>query len=113
MKAKIENGMRRAEDEQDILDMLPIEGSRAVDRIGFDFLAKHGYDTDGAETSGRVCHRILRKMRKNGHVLEYQISPMQEDGTVTAQFFLKKGDELIDRSRKIKLVFGGQIGGEP
>ena len=96
-----------AERSFDIMDHLPPAVAAAVDRLGYDLLQEHGYQTAGAESSQRILRHLERRMKRQGHVLEYCVRPGQEVGTVLLFFRLsdRSGAEL-GRSRVMKIVLG-------
>ena len=111
MKANVRDKKPREAPKEGILDRLPAEVAATIDRIGFEFLHSHGYNTRGEEISERLLNRIQREMRRRGEALDIITKNDPRDGALYVHFELWRGDVLIEKTKSIKLVFG-QIGGK-
>jgi len=89
--------------QSDLLDYLPQEVSDAVDNIGYELLARNGYDVTDAKESQKVQNRLSKELRKRGQSLEYSLKP-SSSGFSVLWFVLKEGDNIVDKSVGIKFV---------
>ena len=88
----------------DILDMLPPECVSEVDRIGYEFLEKNGYNVAGAESSKEAREAIREEMQKRGEVLKYSGAIDGQNKVILVWFTLSKGRKIIARSRGMKFI---------
>ena len=93
------------------IDMLTPEQQAAVDKLGYEFLAEHGYNVDGVERSAKKRRKLKAALRANSQALVYSTFESKEDRTILLFFSLKGADgEFIARSKCIKFIFKGGEG---
>lgn len=95
-------GMRKR--RVDILDLIPAEATEAVDKAGYTFLAKRGYDAMEAATSDEKRAALAEEMKRRGEVLRYAGAVDSEQGAILVWFELWRGRRRIARSVGLKLV---------
>ena len=100
----------------DIFDLLPEEAMKAIDELGYNFLAEMGYDTTRAIESKTQRTKLKKEMRVKGEELRYAGAVDHETKAILVWFELWKGKDRIATSRGIKLLpkasEGGEDGGE-
>ncbi len=99
--------------KMDILDVLPPEAIKAVDELGYKFLASRGYDTEGAIESKEKRKELKEALKTNGEVLQYVGGFNKEDKTILVFFEILKDGKRIATSEGIKFipnVSGGEDG---
>ena len=62
---------RGAENDIDVFSFLPAEAVAAVNRLGFEFLADHGYDALGAWDDAEKCATLEKELAERGEELRY------------------------------------------
>lgn len=100
----------------DIFDFLPKEAMKAIDELGYNFLAERGYDTTRATESKTQRTKLKKALRVNGEELRYAGAVDNETKAILVWFELWKGKERIATSQGIKFLpkpsEGGDNGGE-
>ena len=94
-----------------IMDLVKTAGADAVktvDDLGWQFLADHGYDIrgfDGDEEQATEAHkRVSAALFRNGENLRYGGAVDNDNGHIAVWFSLWRGDDMVARSRVLKLV---------
>ena len=88
----------------DILDLLPEEAIKAIDELGYKFLASRGYDTEGAIESKEVRNKLKEELKANGEKLQYVGGINKENKTILVFFEIIKEGKRIATSEGIKLI---------
>ena len=97
--------------ERGILDVLTPEQQAVVDKLGYEFLAEHGYNVDGVEQSAKKRRKLKAALRANSQALVYSTFESKEERAILLFFSLKGADgETIARSSAIKFIFKGGEG---
>lgn len=94
----------------DIFDLLPEEAMKAIDQIGYDFIASKGYDTEGATESENKRKAIKKSLQADKKELSYRGAVDKDSGAILIWFELKIGDS-IERSQGIKFLQKPSEGG--
>ena len=92
------------EKEIDILDLLPPEVIEAVDKLGCEFLASFGYDTEGAMESKEKQKELRRALKTNNEALQYAGGTNGETGAKVIRFGLYRNGKLIAQSKCIHFL---------
>lgn len=87
----------------DIFDLLPEEAMKAIDKLGYDFLASKGYETEGAIESEDKRKEIKKTLQADNKELSYRGAVDKGTGAILIWFELKQGDS-IERSQGIKFI---------
>ena len=90
------------------------EAQSFVDRHGYEFLKKHGFNVEGAESSVKVRQRLAKEMEKKRTTLQYYAVSNEAEHSNTIYFELVVNGKVVDRSEGAKLIYirGGENAGE-
>lgn len=88
----------------DVLDILPQEAINAIDKLGYDFLAAQGYDTEGAADSEAKRKEIKKALTKDGKKLFYRGATDKETGAILVWYELESEGKCVARSQGIKFI---------
>lgn len=88
----------------DILDLLPPEAFKAVDKLGYELLAEYGYDVEGAEGSAAKQDKLRQALRKNGEELRYSGAIDDKTGAILVWYEIYKNGRRATTGRGIKFL---------
>lgn len=98
----------------DILDILPPEAIKAVDELGYKFLASRDYDVEGAIESKEKRKELKKALEANGETLRYVGGVDKENKTILVFYEIIKDGKRIATSEGLKFIpiipEGGQSG---
>lgn len=96
----------------DIFDLLPQEAIERIDDIGYELLKENGYETEGAKTSKQIQYELKKALARDGRQLIYFSMIEKETGNIIFWFELRKGNDVIARSKVLKFLpdKGGENG---
>lgn len=95
--------------ETGILDFLPAEATKAIDELGYKFLAEQGYSVEGAIESRPKRMAIRREMKKRKEELYVRSAINKSNGAVLVWYELFREGQRVTSSRGLKILPKGVI----
>lgn len=90
--------------EIDVFDLLPPEAIQAVDKLGYEFLAKCGYDVEGARESVAKQEELRKALQEKEEELRYSGSIDDKTGAIMVWFAIYRNGERGDKSRALQFL---------
>jgi hypothetical protein len=90
----------------DFIDLLPVEACEEIDRCGYDFLASHGYNVEGAAQSARKRKKLKAALRADSRTLTH--STIREENAIVIFFALRDTEgNVIAKSKGLRFKIAG------
>lgn len=90
--------------EIDIFDLLPPEATEAVDELGYEFLAKCGYDVEGARESVAKIEELREALQEKEEELRYSGAVDNKTGAMMVWFVIYRNGESVAKSRALQFL---------
>lgn len=90
--------------EIDIFDLLPPEAAQAGDELGYEFLAKCGYDVEGARESVAKQEELREVLQEKEEELRYSGAVNDKTGAIMVWFAIYRNGERLAKSRALQFL---------
>lgn len=91
-------------EEIDIFDLLAPETIQAVDELGYEFLAKCGYDVEGAGESVAKQEELRKALQEKEEELRYSGAVDDKTGAMMVWFEIYRNGERVAKSRALQFL---------
>lgn len=90
--------------EIDVFDLLPPKAIEAVDELGYEFLAKCGYDVEGARESFAKREELRKALQEKEEELRYSGAVDDKTGAMMVWFVIYRNGERVAKSRALQFL---------